>query len=150
MPSTSHGLAIVAALTLSFWLHASDGSGHPLGQGPSQGPAASAMAAKGVHCPGEFEAVFNPDTKVLTCRRDVVSWVVTSCTDKDFAHYVAKVGPDSCARTEIPGVGTPPGASGSRPVGCAAPGYAVVADRTGPRDRCERDERLFALPRPVS
>ena len=124
-------------------------------QGPSQPPTQlsptpeSVAAARGVQCPTDFDAVFDPASKVLRCRRDVVSWVVTSCQDKDFATYLARTGPDGCGRTEIPGVGTPPGASGSRPVACAAAGYVVVADRTGPRDRCERIERSFALPRPI-
>jgi hypothetical protein len=144
MRPTAYAHSIVIAV------HVSLGTGLLPGQGPAQGPATeSATAAKGVHCPREFETVFDPATKVLTCRREVVSWVVTSCPEKDFAKYVAKVGPDSCGPTEIPGVGTPPGATRSRPVGCAAPGYSVVVDRTGPRDRCERVERSFALPRPV-
>jgi hypothetical protein len=114
-----------------------------------QGSGPDGVAAKGVHCPADFEAVFDSASKVLRCQRDVVAWVVTGCPEKDFATYSAKPGPDSCGRTEIPGVGTPPGATASRPVACAARGYAVVVDRTGPRDRCERTERSFALPRPV-
>ena len=150
MPPTSYVQSLAAAVALSFSPFSVGGGGHLAGQGPTQGsPSESAAAAKGVHCPREFEAVFNDDTKVLTCRREVVAWVVTSCPEKDFAKYVAKAGPDSCGPTEIPGVGTPPGATGSRPVGCAASGYAVVVDRTGPRDRCERVERSFALPRAV-
>lgn len=147
MPFTSYVQSIAAAVALSLSPFSLGGRGHLEGQGL---PSESAAAAKGVHCPREFEAVFNPDTKVLTCRREVVAWVVTSCPEKDFAKYVAKAGPDSCGPTEIPGVGTPPGATGSRPVGCAAPGYAVVVDRTGPRDRCERVERSFVFPRPVA
>ena len=122
-------------------------------QGPNQSAQqpspTDAVAAKGVHCPADFEAVFEPASKVLRCRRDVVAWVVTSCPEKDFATYSAKPGPDSCGRTEIPGVGTPPGSTSTKPVACAARGYSVVVDRTGPRDRCERTERSFALPRPV-
>ena len=121
-------------------------------QGPGQSAQpspADGVAAKGVHCPADFEAVFDPASKVLRCRREVIAWVVTGCPEKDFASYSARPGPDSCRRTEIPGVGIPPGATVSKPVACAAPGYAVVVDRTGPRDRCERTERSFALPRPV-
>jgi hypothetical protein len=106
-------------------------------------------AAKGFQCPVDFETIFDPGAKILRCRREVVAWVVTVCPDKNFAAYSVKTGPDGCGPTEIPGVGTPPGASGSRPVACAAAGYAVVADRTGSRDRCERTERSFAFPRPV-
>lgn len=121
------------------------------GQSPTQSSPApeSIAAAKGVQCPAGHESAFDATTKVLRCRHDVVSWVVTSCPDKDFATYAAKPGVDTCGRTEIPGVGTPPGATGSRAVSCAAPGYTVVVDRTGPRDRCERIERSFALPRSV-
>ena len=126
-------------------------------QGPARAPAPSApatpasdAAARGVRCPQDFETVFDASTKVLRCRRDVVSWVVTSCPERGFATYLAKPGADGCGPTEIPGVGVPPGSSGSRPVACASQGYTVVADRTGPRDRCERTDRVFALPRPVS
>ena len=111
--------------------------------------SAEGPAAKGVQCPAEYQAMFDATTKVLRCRREAVAWVVTQCPEKDFATYSAKPGADSCGPTEIPGVGTPPGSTGSKPVGCAAPGYVVVVDRTGPRDRCERTERSFALPRPV-
>jgi hypothetical protein len=112
--------------------------------------AVSSNASKGVHCPNEFEALFDAANKVLRCRREIVAWVVTSCPDKDFATYAAKLGPDSCGPTEIPGVGTPPGATTSRPVICASPGYAIVQDRTGQRDRCERVDQVFVYPRPVS
>ena len=121
-------------------------------QAPSQSPQppkADGVAAKGVHCPADFEAVFDAASKTLRCRHEVVTWVVTGCPEKDFATYSARPGPDNCGRTEIPGVGRPPGATDSKPVACAAPGYTVVVDRTGPRDRCERTERSFALPRPV-
>lgn len=109
----------------------------------------SAAAAKGVRCPSDFDPLFDAASHVLRCRRDLVSWVVTSCPDKQFASYVAKPGADSCSPTEIPGVGSPPGSRGSRPVDCASSGYTVVADRTGPRDRCERVERLWAFPLPA-
>jgi len=112
--------------------------------------ATSPDASKGVHCPNEFEARFDAVNKVLRCRRETVAWAVTSCPDKDFATYTAKPGPDSCGRTEIPGVGTPPGATTSRPVTCASTGYAIVQDRTGHRDRCERVDQVFVYPRPVS
>ena len=121
-------------------------------QGPTQStqPAsAEGLAAKGVQCPAEYQAVFDTSTKVLRCRRDAVAWVVTRCPEKDFATYSAKPGADSCGPTEIPGVGAPPGSTAFKPVGCAAPGYVVVVDRTGPRDRCERTERSFTLPRPL-
>ena len=121
-------------------------------QGAAQSTPPSAAedpAAKGVQCPADFQAVFDNTTKVLRCRREAIAWVVTRCADKDFATYSAKPGPDSCGPTEIPGVGTPPGATALKPVACAAPGYAVVMDRTGPRDRCERTERSFTLARPV-
>src|SRR5687767_15942913 len=66
------------------------------GQSPTQSSATpeSMAAARGVHCPADFNAVFDPATKVLRCRRDVVSWVVTGCPDKDFATYSARTGPD--------------------------------------------------------
>ena len=106
--------------------------------------------ARGVRCPPEFVAVWDPTTKVLRCRKDVVSWVVTACVDKTFATYVVKAGEDSCGPTEIPGVGKPPGARGAKAVSCAAPGYDLMTDRTGERDRCEKVERVFALPQPAS
>ena len=126
--------------------------------GAAQAPAAAtppangatAAAARGVRCPADYETIFDAPTRTLRCRRDVVSWVVTSCPEKDFGTYVAKAGSDSCGPTQIPGVGTPPGAAGSRPVACAAAGYTVVTDRTGMRDRCERVDRSFALPAPAA
>ena len=121
------------------------------GQTPATGPTSeNVAAARGVHCPSDFETLFDAATGVLRCRRDVVSWVVTSCVEREFATYLARPGSDLCGPTEIPGVGTPPGASRSRPVSCVSSGYAVVPDRTGPRDRCERVERVFAYPRPTS
>ena len=147
MSFTSDVCLLLMAIDLAVALRVSPA------QGPSQGPPpsqAEVVAAKGVHCPVDFDAVFDATTKVLRCRRETVAWVVTACPDKDFATYSARPGPDSCGRSEIPGVGTPPGATVTKPVACAAPGYAVVVDRTGPRDRCERTERSFALPRPVS
>lgn len=122
---------------------------HPTGQPAVPSPSASerATAAKGVQCPAGFETLFDAVAKVLRCRREVVTWVVTGCPEKGFAAYVAKPGADSCQPTEIPGVGAPPGSTGSRAVACASPGYTVVVDRTGPRDRCERIERVFSLPR---
>lgn len=146
MPLTSDLCTLVIAIDVAV------GSLMLTAQGPvqaAQQSPADGAAAKGVHCPADFETVFDPASKVLRCRREVVAWVVTGCPEKDFATYAAKPGPDSCGRTEIPGVGAPPGAATSKPVACAAPGYAVVVDRTGPRDRCERTERSFALPRPV-
>ena len=151
MPFTSYVTAIAVAINASLGPLVSSDPGVLSGQGPAQGTSSteSATASRGVHCPPDFETLFDPATKVLKCRREVVAWVVTSCLEKDFARYVAKAGADSCGPTEIPGVGTPPGATGSRPVACAAAGYTVVVDRTGPRDRCERVERSFALPRPL-
>ena len=153
MPSMPfiRSLVVAVDLLMAPLALASQGTAQAPGQSPVQlSPASESIAAaKGVQCPADHESAFDAAGKVLRCRRDVVSWVVTSCQDKDFATYAAKPGPDACGRTEIPGVGTPPGATGSRPVSCAAPGYTVVVDRTGPRDRCERIERSFALPRPV-
>jgi hypothetical protein len=106
--------------------------------------------AKGVKCPAGFDAAFDPAEKVLRCRREVVRWVVTACPDKAFATYRVKPGADACGPTEIPGVGIPPGAQGSRPVECAAQGYRMMTDRTGQRDRCERAEVQFALPTPAN
>jgi hypothetical protein len=119
-------------------------------QGSPTPAVAESAAAKGVRCPATYEALYDAAAKILRCRRDTVSWVVTSCAHKEFSTYQAKAGADSCRPTEIPGVGTPPGATGSRPVVCASSGYALVQDRTGPRDRCERVERTYALPGPVS
>ena len=113
-------------------------------------PQGGTTPAKGVKCPDGFAAVFDPGEKVLRCRRDVVRWVVTTCSDKAFATYVVKTGADGCAPTEIPGVGTPPGAKGSRPVECAAPGYRMMTDRTAQRDRCERTETQYVLPLPAN
>jgi len=152
MPFTSYAYSIAVAINVSLGALGSSGPGVLSGQGPTQGASQteSATGSRGVHCPPDFETLFDPATKVLRCRREVVAWVVTSCLEKDFAKYVAKPGADNCGPTEIPGVGTPPGATGSRPVACAAAGYTVVVDRTGPRDRCERVDRSFALPRPLS
>lgn len=116
---------------------------------PATAQSGSAAAARGVRCPPDFDPLFDSATHVLRCRRDVVSWVVTICLEKQFGSYVAKPGADTCFPTEIPGVGSPPGSRGTRSVACATSGYTVVADRTGPRDRCERVERLWAFPVPA-
>jgi hypothetical protein len=105
--------------------------------------------AKGVKCPPNYETLYDPTSKVLSCRRDIVSWVVTACAERQFATYSVRKGPDACAPTEVPGVGTPPGARGVRKVTCAGPGFELMIDRTGERDRCERVERVFALPQPA-
>lgn len=107
-------------------------------------------ASRGVKCPDGFVAVFDSAAKVLRCRRDVVRWVVTACSDKSFGTYVVRPGADTCGPTEIPGVGIPPGAKGSRPIECAAHGYRLLTDRTGQRDRCERTETQFVLPLPAN
>ena len=120
--------------------------GRSAAQGP---PPAQDSASKGVRCPAGFEAIFDQASKILRCRKDNVRWVVTSCNDKEFASYVSRPGADMCAPTEIPGVGAPPGTKGSRGVDCAAPGFELIIDRTGSRDRCERTDRVFALPQPV-
>ena len=129
-------LPAVALLALSGWVVA-------------QAPAPARSPAQGVRCPGDFTAIWDGTAKVLRCRREVVSWVVTACVDKAFATYLARQGADACAPTEIPGVGTPPGIRGSKPVTCAASGYELMKDRTGERDRCEKTERIFALPLPA-
>jgi hypothetical protein len=147
MPLTSCHCAFLIAIDLALAPLTSGTQGQ--GQSSQASSTADVAAARGVQCPTDFEAVFDPAAKVLRCRREVVAWVVTRCPEKDFASYSARQGPDACGPTEIPGVGTPPGATGFKPVACAAPGYAVIVDRTGPRDRCERIERSFALPRPV-
>lgn len=74
------------------------------------------------------------------CGRAEVQWVVTTCADSAYATYEARPGADSCLPTSLPGVGAVPGARGSRSVVCAGKvrGYAVVRDRVGDRDRCER------------
>src|SRR4029079_10066345 len=118
--------------------------------GAAQSPQPSRAPAKGVRCPPEFTALWDATAKVLRCRRDVVSWVVTTCLDKAFATYLVKPGGDACGPTEIPGVGTPPGARGTKAVACAASGYELMVDRTGDRDRCEKTERIFALPLPTT
>src|SRR5688500_12203345 len=89
----------------------------------SPGTTSDVAAAKGVKCPEDFQSLYDAATTVLRCRRDVVTWVVTRCAEKEFSTYKATSGADSCGPTEIPGVGTPPGASGARPVACAAAGY---------------------------
>jgi hypothetical protein len=129
-------LPAVALLALSGWVVA-------------QAPAPARSPAQWVRCPGDFTAIWDGTAKVLRCRREVVSWVVTACVDKAFATYLARQGADACAPTEIPGVGTPPGIRGSKPVTCAASGYELMKDRTGERDRCEKTERIFALPLPA-
>jgi hypothetical protein len=116
----------------------------------AQAPQPATAPAKGVKCPSEFTALWDPAAKVLRCKKEIVSWVVTTCHDKSFASYVVKPGSDSCGPTEVPGVGTPPGAKGTKPVSCAAPGYELITDRTGDRDRCEKVERIFVLPLPAS
>jgi hypothetical protein len=129
-------LPLIAAISLSGWVVA-------------QAPQPTRSPEKGVRCPAEFVAIWDVISKVLRCRREVVSWVVTTCSDKAFATYIVKPGPDSCGPTEIPGVGTPPGMKGTKPVACAASGYLLMSDRTGARDRCEKTERIFALPLPA-
>jgi hypothetical protein len=129
-------LPLIAAVSLSGWVVA-------------QAPQTGRAPEKGVRCPAEFVPLWDANVKVLRCRRDVVSWVVTTCGDKAFATYMVKPGVDACAPTQIPGVGTPPGMKGSKPVACAALGYEVMSDRTGERDRCEKTERIFALPLPA-
>ena len=119
----------IALLALASW-------------GAALTPQGTTSPSKGVRCPAEFVAVWDAGTKVLRCRKDVVSWVVTACADKTFATYVVRAGEDACGPTEIPGVG--------KPVSCAASGYELMTDRTGERDRCERVERIFALPQPAS
>jgi hypothetical protein len=132
-------IVMIAAMSLvSAWVSAQ--APQPAGRSP----------AKGVRCPPEFQSIYDPGAKVLRCRKELVSWVVTGCSDKAFASYLVKSGSDACGPTEIPGVGTPPGARGSKPVSCAAPGYELMTDRTGERDRCERTERIFALPLPAN
>lgn len=116
-----------------------------MAQAPSSTPE-----SRGVRCPDSYQAVFDAAEKSLRCRKDIVRWVVTGCANTAFASYIVKSGPDSCGPTEIPGVGTPPGVKGSRPVTCAAPGYELMVDRTGQRDRCERTERLFVFPLPTT
>ena len=120
------------------------------GWAAAQAPQAPRSPSKGVRCPVEFTAIWEPATKVLRCRKEVVSWVVTTCLDKAFGTYLVKSGEDSCGPTEIPGVGTPPGVKGAKAVACAAPGYELMTDRTGDRDRCEKVERIFTLPLPLS
>lgn len=122
----------------------------PLAMSSLQGYQGAQDASKGVTCPDGFETVFDAGRKVLRCRREIVRWVVTGCPDRSFGTYVVKPGTDACAPTEIPGVGTPPGARGSRPVACAVTGYRMMTDRTGDRDRCERTETQFALPLPAN
>jgi hypothetical protein len=107
-------------------------------------------ASKGVRCPDGFAAEYDAAQKILRCRKDIVRWVVTGCPDKAFASYVVKEGADACAPTEIPGVGTPPGVRGTKPVACAAQGFQMMTDRTGQRDRCEKTETVFALPSPAN
>jgi hypothetical protein len=114
-----------------------------------QGSQPTNTAERGVRCPQEFTPVWDATAKILKCRRDVVSWVVTACGDKEYSTYLVKTGPDVCGPTQIPGVGTAPGVTGTRAVSCAAPGYSLMTDRTGERDRCEKIERLFALPLPA-
>lgn len=117
--------------------------------GGAQAPQpAAGSSAKGVRCPPGFASIYDSAAKVLRCRREVVSWVVTGCADKAFASYVVRPGSDACRPTQIPGVGTPPGVSGSKPVSCVAAGHELMTDRTGDRDRCERTEKIFALPLP--
>ncbi len=138
---TASGRLLIAVATLA----ASTSLG--FGLVPAQG---GTEPAKGVRCPTGFATEFDPAAKVLRCRKEIVRWVVTACNDKAFSTYVVKPGADSCGPTEIPGVGIPPGASGSRPVECAAEGYRLMPDRTGQRDRCERTEVQFALPSPAN
>ena len=114
-----------------------------------QAPQPANNAARGVRCPQEFMPEWDATAKTLKCRRDVVSWVVTACGDKEYSTYLVKTGPDVCGPTQIPGVGTAPGVTGTRSVRCAASGYSLMTDRTGERDRCEKTERLFALPLPA-
>ncbi|HEX6574432.1 MAG TPA: hypothetical protein VF042_05625 [Gemmatimonadaceae bacterium] len=133
---TIRTLSLLAFMAFTGWLTA-------------QAPTQEKSPARGVRCPDEYRAVWDAEAKVLRCRREVVSWVVTTCSDKDFATYDVRRGADACGPTEIPGVGKPPGARGIKPVSCATSGYSLVNDRTGLRDRCERIQTVFALPLPA-
>ena len=73
-----------------------------------------------------------------------MTWAVTACADSAFQTYRAVEGPDRCDPTDVPGVGAPPGAARGKAVSCGGSGYVVVADRTGPRDRCERGRFEYA------
>jgi hypothetical protein len=113
-------------------------------QGAPRPPNGSASA---VRCPAEYGAVYDSTARAVRCRRATLSWVVTACPDRDFATYVPRPGRDVCEPTPLPGVGAPPGPRLWRPIACASPGYTVVNDRTGVRDRCERVGEEWTDPR---
>jgi hypothetical protein len=109
----------------------------------------SGNPAKGVRCAASFESLYDAGTKVLRCRRVTTSWVVTACEERSFASYIVRSGRDVCGPTQLPGIGAPPGIPTHRSIACAAPGYDIVVDRTGQRDRCERESEQWQLPVPV-
>ena len=116
------------------------------GQGPT--PAGAPRPAAAV-CPAGYERNGAPGATTATrCRRTVVAWAVTNCPDSTFATYRVRAGADACLPTEVAGVGAPPGREGTRPVRCPSPGYALVQDRTGQRDRCEQVQVQYAPARP--
>ena len=104
--------------------------------------------ASTTRCPDRFSPVRDSTGAAPRCRRVAVLWVVTACADSAYATYEARPGADACLPTSLPGVGTAPGVRGSRAVVCAgsATGYAVVRDRVGDRDRCEREHTTFSPP----
>ena len=114
------------------------------------GPSPDSAAATGVRCAEQFTPIFDAKAGVLRCRRTEVRWVVTVCSDSAYAAYRARPGPDQCLPTPLPGVGAAPGVRGTRPIACAAPGYPVMQDRVGDRDRCEQVQEVYSRPMPAT
>jgi hypothetical protein len=117
----------------------------------AQGPAARQDSTAPVRCPDRFTPVRDSTSATLRCRRDEVRWVVTTCADSAYATYRAQPGADACLPTSLPGVGSAPGAHGTRGVVCAGDGagYLIARDRIGDRDRCEQPRQTFAAPLPA-
>lgn len=116
----------------------------PAARAQSPTPAGTPVPTAVVTCPEGFAPAAPARSPAAACRRRVVTWSVTTCADSAFRAYRVLTGADRCGPTEVPGVGAPPGVTATRAVSCPAPGYAVVADRTGLRDRCERTQVEYA------
>jgi hypothetical protein len=100
---------------------------------------------RGVRCPDGYRAEYTASTGVLRCHRDEIDVSIAVCPDPAYGEYVVQRGRDACAASALPGVR----ATGLRATACPSPGFLVVPDREGLRDRCERSRRTFAYPIPL-
>ncbi len=99
----------------------------------------------GVRCPNGFTSDWNNTSKVLKCSKSNTTFVITVCPNAMYSDYNERTGRDNCLPTKAPGIGNPI-ASGSRPIACSVPGFTIVNDTPGKRDRCEKTETQWAYP----